>query len=313
MIEERYQRDIAAIQKEADDKQKEERKKAYEEYKKRKEEQEAIEKDFQNRLLGLENEFALLSEENEFERQRITLQQQQIAFEKEVDQLKISEQKKLQLKEQYSENYKIKLKEINDAETQVAIDKEKERQESILAILADYDKQKQDLAAVTEVQKVKLEEERALAELDRLKATEEEKQKVRAFYAAAEIEAKKKDDQVLIDAEQEKTDLIKQAKNQLLDATIAAAGQESKIGRSLAAFKALMAFQETMLDLKRISFKGTKAIAEAGIDAASNVSASSKIGFPQNLITIAAAIAQGVALVSAVKSAVSAANGGGGR
>lgn len=311
-IEERYQRDLLNIEKEADDKRKEEEQKRKEERQKKAEERLAIEQDFQNRLLGLENEFALLSEENEFERQRITLEQQQMAFEKEVSQLKVSEEKKQQLRDQYSENYKIKLQEINDAETQITLDKEKERQESVLSILADYDKRKEDLAVETEVQKVQLEQERALAELERLKATEEEKAQVRAFYAAAEVEAKKKDDQVLIDAEQRKTDLIKQAKNQLLDATIAAAGQETKIGRALAAFKALMAFQETMLELKRISFKGTKAVAEAGIDAASNVSASSKIGFPQNLITIAAAIAQGVALVSAVKSAVGSAKGAGG-
>jgi len=312
MIEERYQRDIAAIQKEADDKAKEERQKAYEEWKKKKEEREAIERDFQNRLLGLENEFATLSEENEFERQRITLEQQQIAFEKEVDLLKINESKKQQLKDQYAENYRIKLREINDAETKVETDKEEERQQAILDILKNYDKLAEDQRAETEVQKVQLEQERALAELERLKATEEEKAQVRAYYAGLELEAKKKDDQVLIDAENEYKDKVLEAKYQLLDATIAAAGQETAIGRSLAAFKALMAFQQSLLDLQEMKREGALSIKKAVINSAENVSASSKYGFPQNLITIAAAIAQGVALISAVKSAVSGGGSGSG-
>jgi len=311
MVNERLARDLVKIQEESDAKAEEDRKKKQEERKKRQEEREAIEKDFQNRLLSLENEFAVLSEENEFERQRIQLQQQKTAQENEISQLKVSESKKQELLDQLSQNYLIKLKEINDAETQVEIDKEKERQESIQDVLKDYSKRTEDLAADTEVKKVQLERDRALAELDRLKATEEEKLAVRQYYAGLEVKAKEADDQLLIDSENEKKDLIIQAKNQLLDATIAAAGQETKIGRALGAFKALMAFQETMMELKRLTFKGTKAVAEASVDAASNVSSSSKIGFPQNLITIAAAIAQGVALVSAVKSAVSKAGVGG--
>ena len=312
MIEERYQRDVAAIQKEADDKAKEERQKAYDEWKKKKEEREAIERDFQNRLLGLENEFATLSEENEFERQRITLDQQLKGQEAEIEQLKISASKKEQLLDQLSENYKLKLQAINDAETQVAIDKEKERQESITTLRKNYSKQIEDIEADTAEKKLALDKQRAMAELELLGATEEQKLELIKYYDLQEVELAKQRNQEKLDAEKEYNDLVMQAKYQLLDATIAAAGQETAIGRSLAAFKALMAFQETMIELKRISFKGTKAVAEAGIDAASNVSASSKIGFPQNLITIAAAIAQGVALVSAVKSAVSSAKGGGG-
>ena len=59
------------------------------------------------------------------------------------------------------------------------------------------------------------------------------------------------------------------------------------------------------MDLKRITFKGIEAVGQAGVDTASNISSSSKIGFPQNLITIAGAIAQGVGIISSVKSAVS--------
>ena len=58
------------------------------------------------------------------------------------------------------------------------------------------------------------------------------------------------------------------------------------------------------MDLKRITFKGAEAVGQAGVSAAQNVAESSKIGFPQNIITIAAAIGQGIGIIKSVKSAV---------
>ena len=115
------------------------------------------------------------------------------------------------------------------------------------------------------------------------------------------IEAKK------IQAEEERN--IEQQKitdkQMVLDAISQFADAETGIGKALLIAKQALALQETLLDVKRITFKGTKAIAEAGVDAAQNVSASSKIGFPQNIITIAAAIAQGIGIIKSVKKAVS--------
>tara|TARA_R110000737_G_scaffold64135_2_gene91826 strand:+ start:1144 stop:1563 length:420 start_codon:yes stop_codon:yes gene_type:complete len=59
------------------------------------------------------------------------------------------------------------------------------------------------------------------------------------------------------------------------------------------------------MDLKRITFKGIEAVGSAGVATAQNVAESSKIGFPQNIITIAGAIAQGVGIIRSVKKAVS--------
>ena len=72
--------------------------------------------------------------------------------------------------------------------------------------------------------------------------------------------------------------------------------------------------KESILELKRISFKGKQAVAESAVDSAKNISSSSKIGFPQNIITIAMAIGQGIALMRSVKKAVAktGASGGGG-
>ena len=82
------------------------------------------------------------------------------------------------------------------------------------------------------------------------------------------------------------------------------AGAESKVGQALLIAKSMLAMKETLMDLKRITFKGKSAVAEAGVNAAQNVSQSSKIGFPQNIITIAAAIGQGISIIGQVKKAV---------
>jgi hypothetical protein len=94
-------------------------------------------------------------------------------------------------------------------------------------------------------------------------------------------------------------------KQMVLDAVSQFAGAETGIGKALLIAKQALALKETLLDLKRITFKGTQAVSEAGVSTAQNVAESSKIGFPQNIITIAAAIAQGVSIIGSVKKAVS--------
>jgi len=93
-------------------------------------------------------------------------------------------------------------------------------------------------------------------------------------------------------------------KQQALDAIISIAGAETGVGKALLIAKQALALKETLMDIKKITFKGTQAVASAGVDAAQNVSESSKIGFPQNIITIAAAIGQGLSIISSVKKAV---------
>jgi hypothetical protein len=94
-------------------------------------------------------------------------------------------------------------------------------------------------------------------------------------------------------------------KSMVVDAIAQFADAESGIGRALLIVKQALALKETIMDIKRITFKGIEAVGSAGVSTAENVAQSSKIGFPQNLITIAGAIAQGVGIISSVKSAVS--------
>ena len=93
-------------------------------------------------------------------------------------------------------------------------------------------------------------------------------------------------------------------KAMVVDAISQFADAESGVGKALLIIKQGLALQETIMDLKRITFKGVEAVGAAGVSTAQNVAESSKIGFPWNLITIAGAIAQGVGIISSVKSAV---------
>lgn len=94
-------------------------------------------------------------------------------------------------------------------------------------------------------------------------------------------------------------------KKSVVDALSQFADAETGIGKALLIAKQGLALQESIMDLKRITFKGTQAVAEAGVSTAQNVAESSKIGFPQNIITIAGAIAQGIGIIGSVKKAVS--------
>ena len=94
-------------------------------------------------------------------------------------------------------------------------------------------------------------------------------------------------------------------KKSVVDSLSQFADAETGIGKALLIAKQGLALQESIMDLKRITFKGTQAVAEAGVSTAQNVAESSKIGFPQNIITIAGAIAQGIGIIGSVKKAVS--------
>jgi|TARA_R100000479_G_scaffold68576_1_gene32782 hypothetical protein len=131
--------------------------------------------------------------------------------------------------------------------------------------------------------------ERRQALLDDEILTETQKQELLGQFAEAEAQ---------MDA---KKVASKQA---MLQAVANVAGAETKVGQALLIAKNILTMKEMIMDLKKITFKGKSAVAEAGVNAAQNVSESSKIGFPQNIITIAAAIGQGISIIQQVKKAV---------
>ena len=127
----------------------------------------------------------------------------------------------------------------------------------------------------------------------------------------ADVVEKERQDKLLqekIDRATKERELEKQKirdKQMVVDAISQFADAETGIGKALLIAKQALALKETIMDLKRITFKGTQAVGEAGVSTAQNVAESSKIGFPQNIITIAGAIAQGVSIIGSVKKAVS--------
>lgn len=78
-----------------------------------------------------------------------------------------------------------------------ALQRERERVSSISKILDEFRKKEEDALANTELKKIDLEEKRALKELEILKATEEEKQKVRDYFNGLRLDEEKKQNKEL--------------------------------------------------------------------------------------------------------------------
>lgn len=198
-----------------------------------------------------------------------------------------------------------------NAEAKAATAKEKAR----IKELDDFKKKLRDAEAVTEQEKRDLELIKIQEHYDNLILQAKENNIITDELEAARDEAKRLkqkefDDKDLAtkkantEAEIELEKKRIKAKQQALDAVISIAGAETGVGKALLIAKQALALKETLMDIKKITFKGTQAVASAGVNAAQNVSESSKIGFPQNIITIAAAIGQGLSIISSVKKAV---------
>ena len=105
------------------------------------------------------------------------------------DKLKTEREKQKTEREKEEEKEKAE----REKKEEEAKKKEEDRLQGIAGILQDYRERQRDIEAQTEVEKVNLEEQRKLEELERLNATEEEKQAIRDFYAQQRIEAEKED------------------------------------------------------------------------------------------------------------------------
>lgn len=101
-------------------------------------------------------------------------------------------------------------KEREDAEAQK---KEDDRLKALEDLEKNYEKRKQDREADTNLKKIELEEQRALADLERLGATLEQKKQLEDYYSTLKVEAAKTDAQN-IDAINEKANQDAEAKRQ---------------------------------------------------------------------------------------------------
>jgi len=143
---------------------------------------------------------------------------------------RLADEKAAEEKKRRDERQKQREKDAADAKAKAdkeAAD-EKARLDSIAAILADYEERARDIAAETELQKVELEEQRKLEELERLAATEEEKQAIRDFYAERKKEAEKLDSDASI--ENAKREADEKAAAAMAELEARAAIEQAKFG-----------------------------------------------------------------------------------
>ena len=210
----------------------------------------------------------------------------------ELDALELTNEEKKKAQANLDDYFDKLEEEAKEKDEAKATEEEAKRQSELEKKQADrmkeYELEKEFEQLTFEERRQLLADRRAAIDADELLSDE---QKIEAKKLIGEAEAKLEEDKV-------------KAKQMALDAVIGLAGAETGVGKALLLAKQLLAMKEMIMDMKRITFKGTKAVGEAAVDTASNVSSSSKIGFPQNIITIAAAIGQGISIMNTVKKAV---------
>jgi len=191
-----------------------------------------------------------------------------------------------------------------------------------------------DYNAKTELEKIELDRERHLAELNQLeldtiekeelkkqindlynsKIAEEEQNILNKKIELDEAEAIRKKEQDEQEAERKKQLLYSN-----LDTIISVAGQESAIGKALFIAKQAMLIKEQIAEAKATLAKITMKAADASVATATGAAQTAKVGFPQNIPLLIAFAAQAAGIFSSIKSAVGAAksstskfSGGGG-
>jgi len=180
----------------------------------------------------------------------------------------------------------------NDAE----VAEFKAKQDSIDAILLSYKQKREDEEATSYLAKLELEEKRKLEELDRLQATEEQKQAIRDFYSD------KRKQQDTEEGEDKKKML-----DDGLDQVAMIAGEESKIATAIFLFKQSQRIQDQIEEAKATLSKITMKASEATVATAAGAAETSKAGFPQNIPLLIAFGVQAAGIIMSVNSAVQAA------
>tara|TARA_X000001388_G_scaffold72951_1_gene64124 strand:- start:7813 stop:9438 length:1626 start_codon:yes stop_codon:yes gene_type:complete len=101
----------------------------------------------------------------------------------------------------------------------------------------------------------------------------------------------------------------KQMINDALDATIQAAGEETKVGKALFLAKQAMMIREQVMEAKATLQRITLRASEASVDVAKGSASTAKVGFPANIPLLAAFAIQAAGIIMSIKSAVNATKG----
>ena len=156
----------------------------------------------------------------------------------ELDTAKLNLQKRLQTSlTSFQNEEKAGIKAIQDKKNKEIQDAEKietKRLESIDKIQKDFKKKQEDEEAETEIQKIELEQQRALEELDRLNATEEQKANIKLYYADLINKAEIKNEETKNKLTKIRTkQTLGDAKN-TFNQIAQLAGKDSKVGKAMA-------------------------------------------------------------------------------
>tara|TARA_Y100000592_G_C5472795_1_gene320513 strand:- start:1082 stop:2995 length:1914 start_codon:yes stop_codon:yes gene_type:complete len=215
---------------------------------------------------------------------------------------------------------KIQQKEDDDAEkaknkadkdAQDAIDAEIKRLESIDEIRERFRKLNQDREDQTFLEQAEKQKERALAELEALNATEEQKAELIKYFNGVIADAKRKDieaeNQLIAESEEEK----RRIREKTFDDAVKLAGEESRLGKAILVAKTILSAKENFLRIKDSVLNAQKAAKDATVDgtkassnAATGLSETLKLGLPKAIPFLIAYAAQAASVISAVKQAV---------
>ena len=175
---------------------------------------------------------------------------------------------------------------------------EEQKQAAIEKIQQDYIKKKEDRDADTELKKIELEEQRKLAELERLNATETQKMEVEAYYNQLRDEVRQKQNAKQLEETKKLNEELAQAETNLQQAKASAIQGGLQVigmlaGKSKGVAKTLLVVEKGLAIAQVIS-SAAKAIAQAKANLAATPAVIGLVPNPAYIIQ-AAATAKGIA------------------
>lgn len=200
---------------------------------------------------------------------------------------------------------------------------EDDRLKSLEAIRKDYVKRAEDDAAQTELEKVQLEEQRALDELTRLEANLEQKKQIEDYYRQLKRIAEEEDDQKAKEKSQKdqqdaynlameniqmEYDMAQEkiyVRSMIVDAVSQLAGEETAIGKAAFIAQQALRIDDLVATAKAALQKIAIDQAGTGADIGKGFAATLKAGFPANVPYLIAYAAQAAAIVASTVSAFS--------
>ena len=253
--------------------------------------------------------------------------QKAIAQAKEAKRLADEEAQRLAERKAKREEEKAEAKAKKDEEAEAAAQAEIDRLQALEDIRKEYEERAKDDAAITAEEQILLEQERTLAELDQLKATEEEKIAIKNYYKDLIKIAQEEDEALAQEKEAEDRQLVYDQRiedlnaeydaamekiairGMMVDAIANLAGEETAIGKAALVAQNVL----RLMELKAVATQALQKIAidaaGTGADVAKGFASTIKAGFPQNVPLLIAYAAQAAAIIASTVSAFGKAKG----